>query len=114
DGAYEVKDAVFIHFDGTSPACTCGASIGYHADAYRAAADAWRTLYQRYWRFRFQSDNFTDNLRDYYGFRQVRASDAALVLELGELTCPAQSKWLYSNLPLESQLIAEFLLSRLR
>ncbi len=91
DGQYGVKDAVFIHFDGTSSPCTSGASIGYHAQSARAAADSWRSLYQRYWPFLFQPDNFTDNLRDYYAFRQVHASDAALVLELGELTCPAQS-----------------------
>ena len=114
DGQYDVKDAVFIHFDGTPPACTSGASIGYHTDRDKTAADAWRALYQQYWKFRFQSDNFTDNLRNYYAFRQVRASDGALVIELGELTCPAQSAWLYQNIPLESELIARFLLSRVR
>jgi len=113
-GNYDVKDAVFIHFDGTSPACTSGASLGYHSETARGAADAWRSLYQRYWKFRFQADNFTANLRNYYAFRQVHASDAALVIELGELTCPAQSAWLRDNLPLEGQLIAEFLLSRIR
>ena len=114
DGQYDVKDAVFIHFDGSAPACSSGASIGYHNIQDQNAAAAWRALYTRYWGFQFRPDNITDNLRDYYAFRQVRASDAALVLELGELTCPAQATWLLHNLPLEADLIARFLLSRLR
>ena len=60
------------------------------ADADAAAADAWRRLYSRYFPFRFQPDNFTTSLHDYYGFHQVDAGDGSLVLELGEITCPAQ------------------------
>jgi hypothetical protein len=58
--------------------------------------------------FRFMPDNFTGNLRYYYGFRQVHAQDAALVLELGELTCPAQRAWLSPRLQQEGDLIAQF------
>jgi len=108
-GTYRVKAAVFIHFDGSAPACQSGASIGYHRDADVAAADAWRTLYSRYFPFRFQPDNFTSSLQDYYGFRQVDASAGSLVLELGEVTCPAQHAWLAPRLQWEGRLIAYFL-----
>ncbi|MFN2529328.1 MAG: hypothetical protein ABR584_11505 [Candidatus Baltobacteraceae bacterium] len=114
EGTFAVKDAVFIHFDGNTTRCGSGASIGYHREQDEAAADAWRSLYTQHWKFRFQPDNFTDNLSDYYGFRQVDASDAALVLELGELTCPQQSAWLQPRLHSLGQLIARFLESRLK
>ena len=113
-GEFKVKDAVFIHFDGNSTPCASGASIGYHRAADQPAARAWRSLYSRYWTFRFQPDNFTDNLSNYYGFRQVSASDAALVLEMGELTCPAQNKWLRPQIDFLGRLIAGFLEGRLR
>jgi hypothetical protein len=109
DGTYKVSAAVFIHFDGSAHPCSSGASIGYHRDSDRAAADAWRNLYTAYFPFRFQPDNFTTNLRDYYAFRQVDATDGALVLELGEITCPAQRAWLAPRLQWEGALIAHFL-----
>lgn len=98
DGTYAVDAAVFIHFDGSARPCSSGASIGYRGAAGRAAAAGWRRVYSRFIPFRFQPDNFTGGLRDYYGFRQVRARDGALVLELGELTCPAQRAWLAPRL----------------
>lgn len=109
DGSYRVKAAVFLHFDGSAPPCQSGASIGYHRDADVAAAHAWRRLYARYFPFRFQPDDFTVSLRDYYGFRQVEARDGSLVLELGEITCPAQHAWLAPRLEWEGRLIAYFL-----
>jgi hypothetical protein len=109
DGTYDVEAAVFIHFDGSTRPCSSGASIGYHRDRDATVAESWRNLYDTYFPFRFRPDNFTTNLRDYYGFRQVDASDGALVLELGEITCPAQRAWLAPRLEWEGALIAHFL-----
>ncbi len=111
-GRFAVDAAVFIHFDGSTRPCSSGASIGYHDAAYRGAADAWRALYGAYAPFRFMPDDFTVGLRDYYAYRQIRARDASLVLEFGELTCPAQHAWLASHLRFEGDLLA-FYLSRL-
>ncbi|MGZ3496766.1 MAG: hypothetical protein ACXWNK_18870 [Vulcanimicrobiaceae bacterium] len=108
DGAYNVKAAIFLHFDGNDKPCSTGASIGYHHPSDEAAAAAWRALYSRYIPFRFMPDNFTVNLRDYYGFRQVSASDGALVIELGEIDCPAQKAWLTPRLQWEGALLAHF------
>jgi hypothetical protein len=113
DGTYDVGAAVFIHFDGSLRPCSSGASIGYHRSADAGAADAWRTLYAAYFPFRFQPDNFTVSLRDYYAFRQVDATAGALVLELGEITCPAQRAWLAPRLQWEGALIAHFLSERI-
>lgn len=108
DGEYDVKAAIFIHFDGTDRPCTSGASIGYHTDASKPAAQLWRSMYGSVFPFTFMPDNFTKNLSDYYGFRQVQAQDGALVLELGEMTCPAQQAWLAPRLLWEGDYIAGF------
>lgn len=108
-GTYLAKAAVFVHFDGSTRPCSSGASIGYHRTADRRAADMWRKLYGRSFPYGFEPDNFTDGLRDYYGFKAVRASDGALVLEFGELTCPRQRAWLASHLKWQGDLLAYFL-----
>jgi hypothetical protein len=108
DGTFAVRAAVFIHFDGTDPPCGSGASVGYHTAAAKPAAQLWHEMYGKMFPFRFMPDDFTDNLRDYYGFRQVRASDGALVIELGELTCPAQKAWLAPRLQTVGETIARF------
>jgi hypothetical protein len=108
-GNYKVDSAVFIHFDGSAPPCRSSASIGYARKRDALAAATWRSLYLKYWPFGFQPDNFTIGLRQYYAFRQVNARDGALVLELGEITCPVQRAWLAGRLHWEGRLIAHFL-----
>ncbi|HEV7180512.1 MAG TPA: hypothetical protein VGN11_11620 [Candidatus Baltobacteraceae bacterium] len=109
DGRYDTGAAVFIHFDGSAVPCSSGASIGYHRPADARAAEQWRALYRQYIPFGFRPDNFTVGLRDYYAFRQVDARNGALVLELGELTCPAQRAWLAPRLRWEGDLVAYYL-----
>jgi hypothetical protein len=109
DGTYDVSAAVFIHFDGSTHPCSSGASIGYHRARDAAVARTWHYLYATYFPFHFEPDNFTLSLRNYYAFRQVDASKGALVLELGEITCPAQRAWLDPRLQWEGALIAHFL-----
>lgn len=109
DGTYDVNGAAFIHFDGSAPACDSGASIGYHHARDVAGASAWHALYGRYFPFSFRPDNFTDGLRNYYAFRQVKARDVSLVLELGEITCPAQRAWLSPRLQWAGAMLAYFL-----
>lgn len=108
EGEYDVKAAIFIHFDGTDEPCTSGASIGYHTDASKPAAQLWHSMYGSVFPFTFKPDNFTKNLLDYYGFRQVHAQDGSLVLELGEMTCPEQKAWLEPRLQWEGDYIAQF------
>jgi hypothetical protein len=103
-----VRAAIFIHFDGSDEPCSSGASVGYHTDASKAAADLWHTMYGSVFPFGFKPDNFTQSLRDYYGFRQVHAQDGALVLELGEMTCPQQYAWLAPRLQWEGDFVAQF------
>jgi hypothetical protein len=104
-----VGAAVFIHFDGSNPPCESRASVGYARASDAPAAAAWHYLYGRYWPFGFQPDNFTHGLRAYYAYSQVEARDGSLVLELGEITCPAQRAWLAPRLQWEGALLAHFL-----
>jgi len=109
---YRVRAAIFIHLDGAVPACTSGASIGYpHGSA--AAAQAWRAAYSRVFPFRFMPDNFTEGLAHYYGYRTVEPNPNTLVLELGELTCPAQHAWLKTRDRWLGDFIANFIVTRL-
>jgi hypothetical protein len=114
EGTYKVKAAVFIHFDGSDPPCGSRASVGNPPAQGDSEARAWRAFYGRYWPFGFQPDNFTASLREYYGYRQVEASHGAMVVELGEITCPAQRDWLSSRLQTEGALLASFLEKRVK
>lgn len=109
DGDFSVMAAIFIHFDGNDKPCSSGASIGYHEDRFAPAARRWKELYSSYFPYQWEPDDFTSNLKNYYGFRQVVASDAALVLELGELTCPAQRAWLAPRLRFDGDVLAYYL-----
>jgi hypothetical protein len=115
DGQYNVTDAIFLHFDGNAKPCTTGASVGYPQRARSAEAAAeWTSLWKTFFPFRFEPDNFTSNLSGYYGFKHVRSvSDAAIVIEGGEMTCPAQHAWMKSHLKFEGALIAHFVSARL-
>ena len=113
-GSYRAGAAVFIHFDGSSPPCHSSASIGYPNEGDAMAAKLWRQLYRHYWPYGFQPDNFTKGLRDYYAFKQVDAPAGTLVLELGEISCPAQRAWLEPRLHWEGALIAHFLSELIR
>lgn len=108
-GMYHVDAAVFIHFDGSNPPCASSASIGYAHRRDASAAAAWRALDGAYWPYGFEPNNFTPSLRGYYAFKQVEARDASLVLELGEITCPAQHAWLAPRLQWEGALLAYYL-----
>jgi hypothetical protein len=111
-GHYDVRAAIFIHFDGAQPACTTGASIGYpHGSA--DAARAWRDFYSHRFPFRFMPDNFTPSLAHYYGYHTVDPNPNTLVLEMGEITCPAQRAWMASRYKQLGDWIAQFLLERL-
>jgi hypothetical protein len=108
--SYTADAAVFIHFDGNDKPCSTGASIGYKQDdVNRGAADAWRAYYGARWPFKFMPDNFTVNLRKYYGFKQVTSSRGALVIELGEISCAQQKTWLASRLIWAGDLLAHYL-----
>jgi len=105
-----VKAAVFIHFDGSEP-CASGASVGFPATTSRAFVDGWETSYRAFFPYRFVGENFTENEHRYYGFRKVDAPEKMLI-EFGEMTCPAQFAWMKPRLAEMGDKLAAFLMER--
>ncbi len=105
------RAAVFLHFDGSKP-CASGASVGFPGTTGRAFVDAWEKPYRAWFPFRFVGENFTANERQYYGFRKVDAPQKMLI-EFGEMTCPAQFAWMRPRLHDLGRRLAEFLMTQL-
>ncbi len=114
---YNVDVAVFIHFDATPDPkrpCNAHSSVGYPADdASKALARAWKELYGHYWPYGFARDNYTTNLGGYYGYHHVTASKGQLLIEGGEMTCPADYAWSRSHLKFLGELVAYFVSQRI-
>jgi hypothetical protein len=89
--------AVYVHLDGSESPCASGASAGFPASTPHAFVQAWERAYGRFFPFRFAGENISTNESNYYGFRKVTAPDKMLI-EYGELTCPAQAAWLKPRL----------------
>ena len=99
------KIAVSIHFDSAKKPCRSGASIGYPNKNSYDFARRWETLYRSHFPFGWHKDNFTQNLKNYYAYKQIDA-EQFLVLELGEITCDKQTAWLQPRLKKIAHLIA--------
>ncbi len=104
-GILRAKVAVAIHFDSANTPCHSGASIGYGSMDSYDFAQRWKKLYKGYFPYQWHVDNFTKNLKNYYAYKWIRA-EKFLVLELGEITCDKQTKWLKPRLKKIAHLIA--------
>ncbi len=101
----KAKIAVAIHFDGAQIPCSSGASVGYPNKESQKLANKWKALYKKYFPFHWQKDNFTKNLSNYYAYYTIKA-EKFLVLELGEITCKKERRWLKPRLKKIANLIA--------
>jgi hypothetical protein len=113
-GTDTARAAVFLHFDGSAPACRSGASVGFPPGTDRAFIDAWETAYRAWFPFRFVGENFTVHEAQYYDFRKVTSTNKRLLIEFGEVTCPAQRAWLMPRLHELGNRVAAFLIAQLR
>ena len=107
------KIAIFIHFDGSEPACASGTSVGFPATTSHAFITAWERMYRARFPFHFVGENISSNEEHYYGFHKVDAPQKMLI-EYGELTCPAQAVWLAPRLRELGALTARFVIGQLR
>ena len=105
------RAAVFLHFDGASP-CASGASVGFPPALGGAFAARWERAYRSWFPYRFVGENISTNESRYYGFRKVDAP-RKLVIEFGELSCPAQAAWLRPRLHDLGVFLARFLIAEL-
>lgn len=92
-----MKAKVFltVHFDGSDAACTTDSSLGYGDDALRFASHAFGhaiAVSLGKSPAEFMRDNFTENLSKYYAFKHMDASQFEGIVEVGELTCPAEEQ----------------------
>lgn len=104
--------AVFIHFDGSDPACASGTSVGFPATTPHAFVADWERAYKKIFPFKNVGENISSNEERYYGFRKVDAPVKMLV-EYGEITCPAQASWMAPRLHDLGVMTAHFIASHL-
>lgn len=109
----KVALALSLHFDGCATSCCSGASVGYDDPTDKPAADEWKLFYSKYFKYKWQPDNYTRNLSGYYNFKYTITKDAELVLELGEITCNEQSKWMKPRLKKLGHVVAYFAAKRI-
>ncbi|HEY4442355.1 MAG TPA: hypothetical protein VGN14_17985 [Candidatus Elarobacter sp.] len=103
-----VRAAIFLHFDGASPACGSGASAGFPTTTSRAFIEDWETRYRAWFPYTFKGENITTNESRYYGFRKVDAPEK-LLIEFGEMTCPQQFAWMAPRVHEFGPFLAKFL-----
>jgi hypothetical protein len=113
-GRDRARAAVFLHFDGSAPACRSGASVGFPAATDARFARGWEERYRTWFPYRFAGENISSNEAHYYGFRKVDAPGRTLLIEFGEMTCPAQERWLAPRLRALGVNIARFIGAELR
>jgi hypothetical protein len=86
-----------VHFDGSEAPCASGTSVGFPATTSPAFVAMWRSRYDRTFPFKDVGTNISTNEEHYYGFRKADAPQK-LLIEYGEITCPAQVAWLRPRL----------------
>jgi len=95
------------------PPCASGTSIGFPATTSHAFVAAWERSYRALFPFHFAGENISSNEERYYGFHKVDAPQKMLI-EYGELTCPAQAAWLAPRLRQLGAFTAHFVIGQLR
>jgi len=105
--------AIFIHFDGSDPPCASGTSVGFPSTTSRTFVAAWERAYRGFFPFHVAGENISSNEEHYYGFHKVDAPQKMLI-EYGELTCPAQAAWLKPRLHALGEFTAHFIIGQLR
>lgn len=91
-----LKSRVFlsVHLDGAAPVCTSKSALGYNNPDYAFAAHAFGHALARALGVRpidFMADNFTANLQNYNVFRKLDATELEAIVEVAEVTCPAET-----------------------
>lgn len=90
---------IALHSDGSTDPSRHGASVGYPDDgrSYRMAA-AWKRAHERAgYRWGFQRDNYTNNLRYYYGFRDAEGYKFRFLAEHGMHSNPEEYGWMHAD-----------------
>lgn len=90
--------ALFLHGDGSGNPAASGYCFGYQTlQGGRLAAFIAGEFQKIPGHPRHRTDNYTSDLRGYYGFRHVNAT-SEVVIEHGFLTNPGERSWLFAHL----------------
>ena len=103
-----VKIAVSVHFDSSSSPCSTGTSFGYNDPTDKPFADVLRSAWLPWIdpSVRIMPDNFTRALAGYGDFADWTTTDAELVWEICELSCPDQLRWILPRLEWAGDILA--------
>ena len=104
--------AIFMHFDGSERPCASGSSVGFPATTPHGFVADWERAYARAFPFKNVGENISSNEERYYGFHKVDAP-VKMLIEFGEITCPAQAAWLAPRLRELGALTARFVIGHL-
>lgn len=104
--------AIFMHFDGSEQPCASGTSVGFPATTPHAFVADWERAYAHVFPFKNVGENISSNEEHYYGFHKVDAP-LKMLIEYGEITCPAQAAWLAPRLRELGALTASFVIRHL-
>jgi len=90
---------ISLHCDGNSNKGATKASVGYPPTSApsKEYAALWKKTYGAIYPLSFRSDNYTNNLRYYYGYSMTKAR-AKVLVEHGFITNPGEQRWLFANL----------------
>lgn len=98
-----------FHFDGAEPQCAVGPSLGYNPALGKlsmqnigVAVAIGLGLNAR----DFMKDNYTDNLKNFYGYGDVDSTRAEGLIELSELSCSSDEARFLRNGPVVADNIA--------
>jgi hypothetical protein len=106
-----------LHTDASRFPCSVGPSLGYSNDGDAAGMHGIAVALALTLGVdpeKFMRDNYTANLRGYYAFSSLNTKQFKGVLEMSELTCPAQEEILLSRADLLAKNLAIAIVFALR
>jgi hypothetical protein len=92
-----------LHCDGSSNITADGFSCGFKPETNQRFKDSMAISYKEFTGFKRRADNYTDNMKNYYSWRDYTykpthvKADFYLLLEHGFLTNPKEKEWLNSH-----------------
>lgn len=95
----KVDAAIFLHGDGSANPASSGYCFGYpdYAVNKRLADLIAAEINRIEGHPPHRQDNYTGNLRNYYGYRRVDTEGPEVLVEHGFLTNPGEREWLFAN-----------------
>lgn len=89
---------VALHTDGSSNLDRHGASVGYPSNSNGKLAEAWKRAHQRAgYAWGFLPNNYTTNLRNYYGFGKAVGYKHEFLAEHGQHSNDNEYLWMHSD-----------------